>query len=189
MKNDKANRTIVFIALLLLAAVFIVLMLSAWGVLDLSGFANYLCDGPVAIRVLLGVLFLVCSIGAIFAMLCSLKVGKALDPAEMNLLKQTGGGTSYISSDAVAGMIQRVLKSNKQIKSGTCKVNPVEDGITADIKLTAYAGGDLAELCSDIQNRVKTEVESTTGIPVRNVAVSIVQTIENGTPHVEKRVN
>ncbi len=107
----------------------------------------------------------------------------------MNLLKQSGGGTSYISSDAVAGMIQRVLKADKRIKSAACRVNPVEDGITADIKLTAFAGGDLAELCSNVQSRVKAEVESATGIPVRNVAVSIVQTVESGTPQIEKRVN
>ena len=189
MKNDKANKFIVFVAIFLLSAVFVLLMLAAWGVIDLGGFANYLADGPAAIRVLLGIVFLAAFCFCVFAMICSFKIGKALAPSEMNLLKQTGGGTSYISSDAVSGMIQRVLKADKRIKSGNCRVNPVEDGITADIKLTAFSGGDLAELCSDIQGRVKTEIEGATGIPVRNVAVSIVQTVESGTPQIEKRVN
>lgn len=189
MKNDKANKSIVFAALAVLCGVFILLMLASWGIADLESFSHYLADGHTAVRVLLGMLFLVALCGGVFAMICLFKIGKALDPSEMNLLKQSGGGTSYISSDAVAGMIQRVLKADKRIKSAACRVNPVEDGITADIKLTAFAGGDLAELCSNVQSRVKAEVESATGIPVRNVAVSIVQTVESGTPQVEKRVN
>ena len=190
MKKDNANKLIVVAALVVLAAVFAILMLAAWGIVNLEGFASYLADGPVALRVLIGILFLAALLGTAFAVICAFKVGKPLDPAEMNLLRQTDGGTSYISSDAVAGMIQRVLKADKQVKSGACKVTPVEDGITADIKLTAFAGGDLAMLCSDIQQKVKTEVEKATGIPVRNVAVSIVQTVENGAPpQTEKRVN
>lgn len=189
MKNDNANKTIIFAAIFLLSAVFALLVLASWGITNLESFAHYLADGPVAVRVLLGILFLAAFCCCVFAMICAFKVGKAPAASEMNLLKQTGGGTSYISSDAVSGMIQRVLKADKRVKSGSCRVNPVEDGITADIKLTAFAGGDLAELCADIQNRVKTEIESTTGIPVRNVAVSIVQTVDNGTPQIEKRVN
>lgn len=189
MKNDKLNKLIIVAAIAALTAVLIVLMLAAWGVASLEGFAAYLNEGPVVLRVLIGLLFLALAALSVFAIVCAVKVGKALDPSEMNLLRQTGGGTSYISSDAVAGMIQRVLKANRQVKSGSCKVNPVEDGITADIKLTAFAGGDLARLCSDIQSRVKSEIEAATGIPVRNVAVSIVQTVENGTPQIDKRVN
>lgn len=189
MKNDKLNKLIIVSALAVLTAILVVVMLAAWGVADLEGFAHFLKDGKIVLRILVGLLFLVAAFCSIFAIVCAIKVGKALDPTEMNLLRQTGGGTSYISSDAVAGMIQRVLKADKRVKSGACKVNPVEDGITADIKLTAIAGGDLALLCSDIQSKVKSEIEAATSIPVRNVAVSIVQTVDNGTPQVEKRVN
>ena len=189
MKNDKLNKLIIIAAIAALTAVLVVLMLAAWGVVSLEGFAAYLVNGPIALRVLIGMLFLVLAALSLFAIVCAAKVGKDLDPSEMNLLGQAGGGTSYISSDAVAGMIQRVLKSNKQVKSGSCKVTPVEDGITADIKLAAFAGGDLVRLCSEIQSKVKYEIEAATSIPVRNVAVSIVQTVENGTPQIEKRVN
>ncbi|MBO4880039.1 MAG: hypothetical protein J5544_07230, partial [Clostridia bacterium] len=72
----------------------------------------------------------------------------------------------------------------------TCSINPVEDGVTADVKLTAFSGGDLTRLCYDVQNSIKQEVESKTGIPVRNVSVAIVKTVEAAAePVVEKRVN
>ena len=123
-------------------------------------------------------------------MIRALSFGKGPSRSEMNLLSQNNGGSSYISSEAVCEMIQRLLKKNKQIRSANCSVSPVEDGVTADIKLTAFTGGDLSMLCSTIQNSVKHEIESMTGLPVRNVSVAIVKTVEPAETKAEtKRVN
>ncbi len=192
MKSDKTNKLVVILALVILTAVLLLLAASSWGIIKLSNFVGFLEDGPAFARVLVGILFLALAAGAVFAIYCAASIGKGLKRSEMNLLRQNQGGASYISSDAVTGMVQRLLKKNRQIKSSDCKVVPVEDGITVEIKMTAFEGGDLNALCAAIQNDVKYEIENATGIPVRGVAVNIVKTIEGAqteTVEVSKRVN
>lgn len=189
MKSDKLRKTIVAFALIVFAALLLALVACSWGLIKLSGIVCFLEQGSTVLRILVGLLFLLLAACVIYAVIQTVKLGKNTDPAEMNTLSQNNAGTSYISSDAVAGMIQRILKRNKQIKSANCTVSPVEDGIVSDIKLVVFAGGDLTKLCSDVQNQIKSEVENSTGIPVRNVSVSIVQTVEGNNPPVEKRVN
>lgn len=189
MGSDKLRKFIVILALVLFGAVFLLLAATAWGIFSLSGFVNYLEDGPIVLRILLGILFVALFAGIIAVIVAAAKIGRQPSRSEMNLLAQTNGGASYISSDAVAAIAQRVLKKNKQIKNAACSVIPVEDGVNLDVKLSVFSGGDLSGLCSSVQNGVKNEIESATGIPVRNVAVNIVKTVEGAEPAVEKRVN
>lgn len=188
MKSDKLRKTIVSFALIVFAAILLLFAACCWGIVELGGVIEYFESGNIAVRVLIGILFVMLAVCVFYAVIQTIKLGKKKNPAEMNTLVQNNAGTSYISSDAVAGMIQRILKRNSKIKSANCTVNPVEDGIVSDVQLVVFSGGDLTKLCSDIQQRIKSEVETATGIPVRNVSVSIVQTVEGNTP-VEKRVN
>lgn len=188
MKSDKLRKTIVSFALIVFAAILLLFAACCWGIVELGAVIEYFESGNIAVRVLIGILFVMLAVCVFYAVIQTIKLGKKKNPAEMNTLVQNNAGTSYISSDAVAGMIQRILKRNSKIKSANCTVNPVEDGIVSDVQLVVFSGGDLTKLCSDIQQRIKSEVETATGIPVRNVSVSIVQTVEGNTP-VEKRVN
>lgn len=191
MKNDKLTKTLIIFALILFGAVFLLLTCACWGILPLSGFVNYLENGPVVLRILIGIGFLVLFAGVIYAIIKTAKFGKSTAKSEMNLLVQNTNGTAYISSEAISTMVQRLLRRNKQIRAAACTVTPVHDGITIDNRLTAVAGGDYAQLCSDLQQLIKAEIEQATGIPVRNVAVTIVKTVEsNGSeqPAVSARV-
>ncbi len=188
MKSDNVNRLLVVVALLMLAVVLAVLMLTAWGVMNLKGFTQLLSGDKMAVRVLLGILFLFLLIFTLFVMACVFRIGKEGSKSVMNTLRSTEAGTSFISNEAIIGIIQRQLKLDSRVKSGDCVITPVADGITADVRLTAFAGGDLAQLCSDLQDRIITEIEGSTGIPVRSVSVSIVQTIDSGSTQVERRV-
>ena len=134
--------------------------------------------------------FLLLFAGVVYLIIKTVSFGKATSKGEMNLLTQGTDGSTYISSDAISTMVQRLLHRNRQIRSASCSVTPVSDGITIDIRLTVLAGGDYAQLCSDIQRDIKQEVEQATGIPVKNVSVSIIKTIvPNGEQApVEKRV-
>lgn len=178
MKNDKSIKTIIIIALILFGAAALALTAACWGIISLSGFVNYLENGPIVVRILIGIAFLALFAGIVYTIAKTGSLGKNAAKREMNLLTQNANGTAYISSDAISSMIQRLLRRNKQVRSAACSVTPVQDGITIDIKLTVLAGCDYAQLCSQIQQTVKTEVENATGIPVRNVAVSIVKTVE-----------
>ncbi len=192
MKSDKLTKFLVTISLALFGIVFLLLAASSWGILSLSKFINYLEDGPMFVRILLGILFIAFTVGLVYVIIRLFKLGKAPKAAEMNLLTRSNAGESYISSDAVSQLVSRLLKKNKQIKSAETKVIPVEDGVNIDIKSIVFAGTDLTQLCSSIQNSVKYEIESTTGIPVRNVAVNIVKTVQGSEPvqeAVTSRVN
>lgn len=192
MKSDKLTKFLVTISLALFGIVFLLLAASSWGILSLSKFINYLEDGPMFVRILLGILFIALTVGLVYVIIRLFKLGKAPKAAEMNLLTRSNAGESYISSDAVSQLVSRLLKKNKQIKSAETKVIPVEDGVNIDIKSIVFAGTDLTQLCSSIQNSVKYEIESTTGIPVRNVAVNIVKTVQGSEPvqeAVTSRVN
>ena len=192
MKSDKLTKFLVTISLALFGIVFLLLAASSWGILSLSKFINYLEDGPMFVRILLGILFIAFTVGLVYVSIRLFKLGKAPKAAEMNLLTRSNAGESYISSDAVSQLVSRLLKKNKQIKSAETKVIPVEDGVNIDIKSIVFAGTDLTQLCSSIQNSVKYEIESTTGIPVRNVAVNIVKTVQGSEPvqeAVTSRVN
>ncbi len=190
MKNDKQIKTALFFALIIFGAVILLLTAACWGIIKLSGFINYLENGPVVLRILIGIGFLLLFAGVVYLIIKTVSFGKATSKGEMNLLTQGTDGSTYISSDAISTMVQRLLHRNRQIRSASCSVTPVSDGITIDIRLTVLAGGDYAQLCSDIQRDIKQEVEQATGIPVKNVSVSIIKTIvPNGEQApVEKRV-
>ena len=192
MKSDKLTKFLVTIIIALFGIVFLLLAAASWGILRVSKFVNYLEDGPMFVRILLGILFIAITAGLVYVITRVFKLGKAPKAAEMNLLTRSNAGESYISSDAVSQLVSRLLKKNKQIKSAETKVIPVEDGVNIDIKSTVFAGTDLTQLCSMIQNSVKYEIESNTGIPVRNVAVNIVKTVQGAEPVQEaitRRVN
>lgn len=191
MKSDKLTKLLVILVLALFAAALLLFAATAWGIVSLSGFVNYLEDGSAFVRVLIGILFVLLFAGVVYTIIKAAKIGKALPAKEMNLLSQSNSGSSYISSEAVSKMVQRLLKRNDQVRNAACTVNPVEDGVTIDIKTVVYSGGDLNQLCAQIQNGIKYEIESATGIPVRNVAVNIVKTIEGAKETVPetKRVN
>ncbi len=190
MKTDKQIKTLIIFALILLGAVVLLLTAACWGILPLSGFVGYLENGPTALRILIGVGFLILFAGVVYTIVKAGKFGKANAKREMNLLAQNTDGATFISSDAIAMMIQRLLRRNKQIRSAAVSVSPVSDGITSEVNLTVLAGGEYAHLCSDIQKEIKNEIEQATGIPMRNVSVSIVKTVEpNGEqPATERRV-
>ena len=178
MLSDKKAKLLTIFALCLLGAVMLLLAAASWGIVRLSGFVNFLEDGHIVLRILMGVLFVALFVGVVAVIAVTARIGKGPKRSEMNLLKQNTDGASYITSDAVSVMTQRLVKKNRQIKAADCKVTPVEDGITLDVRLTAFTGVDLAELCRDVQSTVRREIESNVGIPVRNVSVSIVKTIE-----------
>ncbi len=190
MKNDKQIKAALVFALIIFGAVILLLTAACWGIINLSGFINYLENGPVVLRILIGIGFLLLFACVAYLIIKTASFGKATSRGEMNLLAQNTDGSTFISSEAISTMVQRLLRRNRQIRQAACNVTPVADGVTIDIRLTVLSGGDYAQLCSDIQREVKHEVEQATGIPVKNVSVSIVKTIEqNGEQApVEKRV-
>ncbi len=190
MKSDKFSKFLIILSLGLFGAVLLLLAADAWGIVPLSKFTGYLEDGPAFVRVLIGILFIALAAAIVYVIIRTVKIGKDLKASEMNLLTRSSSGESFISSDAVSGLVLRHLKKNKQIKSANCKVIPVEDGVNIDVRSVVYAGTDLNQLCASLQNSIKYEIESMTGIPVRNVAVNIIKTVQGAEPVVEtKRVN
>lgn len=190
MKSDKFSKFLVALTLGIFGVVLLLLAAESWGIVPISKFTNFLEDGPAFLRVLLGILFVALAAGVVYVIVRALKPVKELDAGEMNLITKNNSGASFISNDAVSELVQRVLKKNKQIKSATCKVIPVEDGVNVNVRQTVYSGTDLNQLCTAVQNSIKQEIESATGIPVRNVAVNIVKTVPGAEPvTVTKRVN
>ena len=190
MKSDKFSKFLISLTLGIFGAVLLLLAAESWGIVPLSKFTNFPEDGPAFLRVLLGILFVALCAGVIYVIIRALKLGKELDAGEMNLLTRSSAGESFISNEAVSELVQRILKKNKQIKSASCKVIPVEDGVNVQVRQTVYSGTDLNQLCTAVQSSIKQEIESVTGIPVRNVAVNIIKTVQGTEPVTEtKRVN
>ena len=129
MKNDKQIKTALIFALIIFGAVILLLTATCWGITRLAGFINYLENGSVVLRILIGIGFLLLFAGVAYLIIKTVSFGKATSKGEMNLLTQGADGSTYISSDAISTMVQRLLRRNRQIRSASCSVTPVSDGM------------------------------------------------------------
>ncbi|MCH5279216.1 MAG: alkaline shock response membrane anchor protein AmaP [Christensenellaceae bacterium] len=188
------GKVFVLAALCVLFAVVLVLGLAAvWNIIpsaDVTSFVDYLTNGHVLVRILVGAAFLVLALGACYFAFSRKDFDAAKQKSSMNLLETSDAGSAYISSAAIDSMVQKCVKNNKYVKSCASTIKASEEGgIVAELRLTVLADCNIPTLCVVIRRDVKKYVESVTGIMVRDVSCAVVGVAGNAPVVNEKRVN
>ena len=80
-------------------------------------------------------------------------------------------GFSRFPGAGFTGNIQNMLVSHSQ--NPGIKISEDEGGLIINCEIIVYFGVSIPQLCYDIQTRVKKDVESIAGIPVREVNIRI----------------
>ena len=122
-------------------------------------------------------LILACS--GLVLLLISIKLlfagrGKKADarPASA-LMRQTELGGTFISLEAVDSMVQKHCRAIPRVKDVHTTLQSSETGITIGIRLCVLADTDVVTLSSDLQQSLKQNIESLTGIHVNEVGVLV----------------
>ena len=71
----------------------------------------------------------------------------------------------------ITGNIQNMLGSHSQ--NPAIKVSEDDGGIVVNCEIIVYFGVNIPQLCYDIQSKVKYDIESTTGMPVKAVNIRV----------------
>jgi len=89
------------------------------------------------------------------------------------VLKGSEYGSVMISIPAIENMVLRVVQQTQGIKDVSREVVYNADGLLVKIKVRAMPEVTLPDLISDLQAKTKEYLESTTGITVSEVAVTV----------------
>ena len=71
----------------------------------------------------------------------------------------------------IADNIQRAI--GRDIQNPSIKVTEDDEGVTINCGIIVYFGVNIPQLCYDIQTKVKKDIESTTGISVNAVNITV----------------
>lgn len=82
-------------------------------------------------------------------------------------------GKVCITLSAVESIVQKVLKDLEDVKESRIYIKKQEDGVSITLKITVNFDVIIPELTSELQTTIKNYVESTAGISVKNVSISV----------------
>jgi uncharacterized alkaline shock family protein YloU len=89
------------------------------------------------------------------------------------VLKGSEFGAVMISIPAIENMVLRVVQQTQGLKDVSRNVAYTADGLLVKIRVKAMPDVALPDLISDLQSKTKEYLESTTGITVSEVAVTV----------------
>ncbi|MDE5764288.1 MAG: Asp23/Gls24 family envelope stress response protein [Ruminococcus sp.] len=78
-----------------------------------------------------------------------------------------------LDTDGVAGLAGKVNKLSKLRKNGSITVRMIEDVAALDIKIKVKSGVHVFAVAQAVQNAVKDNVQSMTGVAVARVNVTV----------------
>jgi len=82
-------------------------------------------------------------------------------------------GKVCITLGAVENIVQKVLRDVEEVKESRIYIKKQEDGVSITIKVTVNYDVIIPDLASELQKTIKDYVESTAGISVKNVRISV----------------
>ena len=89
------------------------------------------------------------------------------------LMKQTELGGTYISLEAIDGMVQKHCRAISRVKDVHTTLQSTETGVTIGIRLNVLPDTDVVTLSGELQKSLKENVESLTGIAVNEIGVLV----------------
>ena len=90
------------------------------------------------------------------------------------LLIRTGdSGSAYLTNSALEGMILKCVRGNAKVRDCVCAIIPNENNVSISLRITFVADVVLPEATQEVQSELKENIESLTGITVRDIQVLV----------------
>lgn len=100
------------------------------------------------------------------------------------LVLEGEGGSAFITIDAIDSMVQRHCRNNNKIKECESNVRATEAGVSISLKLAALNETVIPDLSREIQQSLKENIETLTGINVKEINVLVVASPPASKPRV-----
>lgn len=100
------------------------------------------------------------------------KPDTAAAPAS-TLMQQTELGGTFISLDAVDGMVQKHCRAQERVRDCHSTLRALDDGVTIGIRLTVLPDTDVAALTQQMQASLREYIQSLTGINVKEIGILV----------------
>ncbi len=108
---------------------------------------------------------------------------QAAAPAS-TLMQQTELGGTFISLDAVDGMVQKHCRSQERVRACQSTLRALDDGVTIGIRLSVLPDTDVASLTQQLQVSLREYIQSLTGINVKEIGILVESAAEEPTSRV-----
>jgi uncharacterized alkaline shock family protein YloU len=89
------------------------------------------------------------------------------------LMRQTEFGGTFISLEALDGMVQKHCRAISRVKDVRTTMQSNETGVTIGIRLCLLPDTDVVTLTSELQKSLKENIETLTGIQVNEIGVLV----------------
>ena len=89
------------------------------------------------------------------------------------LMQQTELGGTFISLDAVDGMVQKHCRAQERVRDCHSTLRALDDGVTIGIRLSVLPDTDVASLTQQLQTSLREYVQSLTGINVKEIGILV----------------
>lgn len=170
---EKASLTIFSVVILILSLV-LSLMLFGWlETSDIYYALKYVISNPTATKIALGVaiIFMLLAIKCIFFP----SYNKTKELKIDGILLENEAGKLLISIDTIENLVKGVLAGFENVKSVNCKVklDKQVNNVIIDLNLVVSPETIIKELSTNIQNRIKEIIKTTTEIEVKEINIKI----------------
>ena len=170
---EKASLTIFSIIILILS---LILCLLVFGWLEISNIYyvfKYLVSTPIATNITLGT--------AILLMLLAIKCiffpayNKEKETRTEGILLENESGKLLISIETIENLVKGVLVGFENVKSTNCRVklDKQVNNVVIDLNLVVSSDTIIKDLSTNIQNRIKEVIKTTTEIEVKQINIKI----------------
>ena len=89
------------------------------------------------------------------------------------LMRQTEFGGTFISLEALDGMVQKHCRSITRVKDVHTTLHSTETGVAIGIRLSVLPDTDVVTLTAELQKSLKENIETLTGIQVNEIGVLV----------------
>ena len=108
--------------------------------------------------------------------------------SQKNIMVDTVHGKIQINQDTIENVAKNVIKDYDSIKDVHARMTKAKNGINMYMMLAVYQNTNIKEVVTEVQDKVKKQIEATTSVIVRNVDVKIKNVTGNPSDRKSKNV-
>lgn len=170
---EKTSLTLFSIIILILSLV-LSLMLFGWlDIMNAYYLLQYLKLTPIAtnISLVISIILMLLSLKCIFFA----SYNKEKNAKVEGILLENESGKLLISIETIENLVKGVISGFENVKSTNCKVKLDRqiNNVTIDLNLVVTADTIIKDLSTNLQNRVKEVIKTTTEIEVKQINIKI----------------
>ena len=170
---EKISLIVFSIVVLILSLLFSLILFNWLSISDVYWILQYVKSEPIATNVslVISVIFMLLAVKCLFFPSYSKEKEEKTD----GILLENESGKLMISIDTISNIVKSVSKEFSNIKSINCKVKLDKqiNNVVIDINLVVASETNIKELSSNLQNKIKEVIKTTTDINVKEINIKI----------------